>query len=306
MKRFAFLLVLAGILCFVLTAAAQNYYDDSYYDEYWYADGWSGQWTDNDPNSYSWGGQEYQYDWSSPDYVPDPSDNTGWSWDGGDWNDTGANADQWMTGETGIDDWNQMFTYSLDDWFWTGTLPDYGIVDNFVGYPQSYTLDCETRSAVDLAAFFNVRIDHGQFLNSLPKSDDPNEGFVGYYNDPRGKIPPASYGVYQEPVADLLRSYGLNAVGVVGFTDDALKYQISRGKPVMVWVIGNTEVGTPVSYTPSNGRTTTVAAYQHTVVVIGYDKENVTLQDGGLKYQRSWNTFDKSWGVLNNRAIYVK
>jgi len=71
----------------------------------------------------------------------------------------------------------------------------------------------------------------------------------------------------------------------------------------MVWVAGNTEVATPQYYTPSNGNSTKVVPYQHTVVVIGYDSQNVTIQDGAMRYTRSINTFLTSWAVLDNRGI---
>ena len=96
-------------------------------------------------------------------------------------------------------------------------------------------------------------------------------------------------------------------MGAYAYSEDALKAQISAGKPVMVWVVGNVELGYSVPYTAaSTGRTTYVVPYQHTVVVIGYDANTVTVQDGGMKYSRDWNTFLLSWGALGNRAIYVK
>ena len=65
-------------------------------------------------------------------------------------------------------------------------------------------------------------------------------------------------------------------------------------------------IGYSVPYTPaSTGRTTLVVPFQHTVVVIGYDANSVTIQDGGMKYTRDWNTFLVSWGALGNRAVYV-
>lgn len=186
-----------------------------------------------------------------------------------------------------------------------GPTPASAMIDGFVGYPQSFNLDCETRSAVDLAAYFGVPIDAMTFLTSLPKSDDPNEGFVGNYWDERGGLPPRGYGVYEAPVANLLSAFGLPSIGVTNFSWDGIKAQVAAGKPVMTWVIGNTTSGVPQSYTPSNGRTTTVAKWQHTVVVVGYDETagTVTLQDGGMRYTRSIQTFLDSWAILGNRAI---
>ena len=266
-----------------------------------------------EPITYEWAGQtntisfgsptpEPQTNYGSSDYVPVPvyqQQLNGWG--NGSWNQNDANSDQWF--------------YQVDDsWYddfsnWNGSqnVQPSAYVSGFTGYAQTYNLDCETRSAVDLAAYFGVNISSDEFLYFLPKSDDPNEGFVGSWTDARGHIPPASYGVYQEPVAALLRQYGLNAVGAYAYTEEALKAQISAGKPVMVWVVGNVEIGYAVPYTAaSTGHTTYVVPYQHTVVVIGYDENGVTIQDGALRYVRDWKTFLLSWGALGNRAIYVR
>lgn len=271
--------------------------------DYGYGNGYSYGY--EEPFSYDWYGQSYQVDNSYS--VPDTSwDDSGW------WENTPQQTTGTVPQTTTVTD-DGWFYLSVDDYFddwdsWTGTVevPVSAYVSGFVGYAQSYNLDCEARSAVDLAAYFGVNIAHSDFLARMPRSDDPNVGFVGNYTDTRGKIPPSSYGIYQEPVAELLRQYGLNAVSAYAYTENALKAQIAAGHPVMVWVVGNTEIGYSVPYTPaSTGRTTLVVPYQHTVVVIGYDANNVTLQDGAMKYTRPWSTFLVSWGALGNRAVYV-
>lgn len=197
--------------------------------------------------------------------------------------------------------WQQFGTDS-----YSALLPPSAVIDGFVGYAQSYNLDCETRSAIDLASYHGVKIDYMSFLTGLPKSDDPNEGFVGNYWDPRGGLPPNGYGVYEQPIADQLSRFGLASVGVANFTWEMVKAQVSVGNPVMVWVVGNTTEGTPVPYMPANGRTTVVVPYQHTVVVVGYDETagTVSLQDGGMRYTRGIQTFLNSWAVLGNRAVF--
>lgn len=184
--------------------------------------------------------------------------------------------------------------------------PEEAYITGVVGYAQLYTLDCEARSAVDLAAYFGISIDEIDFLNRLPRSDDPEEGFVGNYWDARGQIPPASYGVHAGPVAALLREYGLNAVDARGLSWDTIRSEIASGRPVMVWVINNTLPGWPVSYTASNGRTTTVAHYQHTVLVTGYNSEYVTILDGDTVYWRTIDQFLNSWSVLGYMAVLIQ
>jgi uncharacterized protein YvpB len=184
--------------------------------------------------------------------------------------------------------------------------PEEASINSIEGHAQLYTLDCESRSAVDMAAYFGVFIDENEFLNRLPLSDDPNEGFVGNYWDPRGQIPPASYGVYAGPIAALLREYGLNAYAASGLSWETIRNEIAYGRPVMAWVINNTYPGAPVSYTPSNGNTTTVAHFQHTVLVIGYTPSYAVILDGDIVYWRTIDQFLDSWSVLGNMAVLIQ
>jgi len=174
-----------------------------------------------------------------------------------------------------------------------------------VGHPQLYTLDCEARSAVDLAAFFGVEIDERDFLSKLPKSDNPEDGFVGDFRGPTGQIPPQSYGVYVKPVAALLRDYGLHAHAKTDYAWENLQAEIAAGRPVMVWIIGNTWPGYAVEYTTPDGQTTFVANFEHTGIVTAYDETTVTIVDGDLTYWRTQEEFLQSWSVLHNMAVTV-
>lgn len=187
----------------------------------------------------------------------------------------------------------------------TATLPSSARVDGVVGHRQISTLDCESRSAVDLAAFWGVSIDEREFIEGLPRSDDPEEGFVGSYNDTRGMIPPNSYGVYPPPIAARLRAYGLNAEERKGMGWRRLRAEIKAGRPVIAWVIGNVWPGQAVSYTAQNGNTVPVAAFEHTVIVVAYDEDTVTVVDENQVYTRTVREFLDSWAVLENRAVTV-
>ena len=98
--------------------------------------------------------------------------------------------------------------------------PEEAYVSGVVGYAQAYTLSCESRSAVDWAAFFGVYLTENQFLYALPRSDDPELGFVGNENGFWGNIPPYGYGVHAQPVADLLSEFGMPAIAQKNLTWD--------------------------------------------------------------------------------------
>jgi LysM repeat protein len=172
------------------------------------------------------------------------------------------------------------------------------------GRGQALPLDCESRSAVDWAGFFGVRISELEFFRRLPVSDDPDTGFVGSVYGRWGQIPPGPYGVHAAPVAALLQAYGVRAQAQRGLTWDSVRAEIDAGRPVMVWVVGHVSGSAAVSYTAaSNGHTTTVAPYEHTVIVTGYSTGAVTLLDGGTVYDRSLAQFITSWSVLGDMAI---
>ena len=186
-------------------------------------------------------------------------------------------------------------------------LPDQARVSGVVGHAQTLSLSCESRSAADWAAFFGFTIDELEFLYRLPVSDNPDTGFVGDVNGKWGRIPPDAYGVHADPVAALLREYGVSAEARHGMTWDDLRGEIAAGRPAVAWVVGHvTTVSQPALYTAPDGSTAIVAPYEHTVIVTGYTADKVLILDGRKIYFRPLEMFLGSWGVLGNMAIVAE
>lgn len=185
-------------------------------------------------------------------------------------------------------------------------LPAEAVIKGVVGHPQTLALSCESRSAVDWAAFFGTKIGELEFLNALPRSDNPEKGFVGDPNGVFGQIPPNPYGVHAAPVGALLRAYGIPAEDERGMSWDELRAEIADGQPVIVWVIGSVWWGKAVPYEASDGETVMVAPMEHTVIVIGYSPYSVAVLDNHLVYSVPIERFLASWGVLGNQAVYYR
>lgn len=190
---------------------------------------------------------------------------------------------------------------------WAQDLPEEAYVCCVYGAPQSYTLSCEARAAVDWAAFFGYAISEYEFMAALPASANPEEGFVGYWDDTWGNIPPQSYGAHPPPVAQTLRDFGVPATAHSHLTWDDLRREIAAGRPVIVWVIAQMWPGTPVEYEVSNGETIIVAHFEHTMILTGYNTTSVQVEDPltGETKSFSLDAFLSSWAVLGNRAILV-
>jgi uncharacterized protein YvpB len=185
------------------------------------------------------------------------------------------------------------------------SIPNSASISGVIGHPQGYSLSCEARSAVDWMAFWNVEASEADFLSQLPRSDNPDRGFVGNPNDLWGKIPPLSYGVHAEPVADLIRQYGLQAEARRDLAWDDLRGEIAAGRPVIVWIIGQMWTATPRPYTDSEGHNTIVAGFEHTMILTGYDETYVYVVDSfsGQSQVYGVQSFLNSWAVLGNMAV---
>ena len=169
-----------------------------------------------------------------------------------------------------------------------------------------YTLDCESQSAVDFARFFGVTIDERDFINRLPYSDDPEEGFVGAINGPMGQLPPSDYGIHAKPIAKLLREYGVNAKAVRGWDLDKIRYEIASGRPVIAWIVNLPFEIDSQEYTASNGNTTRVARFEHTWIITGYNMNVFTVVDSEWTYNVKISTFQQRWEALGNQAIVYR
>jgi len=181
--------------------------------------------------------------------------------------------------------------------------PDSANISGIYGSPQLYTLDCEAQSAVDWARFFGVNISELEFIDLLPLSDDPTQGFVGDINGAMGRLPPDDYGVHAAPVAALLHEYGLNAQAVSGWDLDDLKKEIAAGRPVIIWTVNLPYAVETSQYTASNGNTTTVARYEHTWIITGYNQHIFTVVDSEWTYNVKYSTLIERWGALGNQAV---
>lgn len=186
-------------------------------------------------------------------------------------------------------------------------LPEAAYVSGIIGHAQSYTLSCEARSAADLASFWGVYVTETQFLQALPRTDNPEKGFVGNPNDRWGDIPPNSYGVYAGPVAQALNDFGLQAEALKHLSWNDLRSQISEGNPVIVWVIGKMWPGTPQHYKASDGSTTIVAAFEHTMLLTGYSTDTIQVVDASNGAYQTYRLSDflTSWSVLGNMAVFA-
>ncbi len=175
------------------------------------------------------------------------------------------------------------------------------------GQAQERSLSCESRSACDLLVYWGCPTEEAAFLGGLTASDNPEYGFVGSVDDPGGGLPPAGYGVYEEPIARRLGALGAHPLALRGVDLDWLKRQLALRRPVIVWATAGLDAPPATTMQDAEGRTFPVVPYEHTFLAVGYTPGKIILLDPATGTTKKVPTarFDASWGVLGRRAVVV-
>lgn len=175
---------------------------------------------------------------------------------------------------------------------------------------QERTLNCEFRSATDLAAYYGRHFTWEQLFEIVgyDPTGNPHKGFAGRsVDDPPGGLYPAGYGVYAEPIARGLRQFGIAATAHQGQTLEWLKQKLADGHPVMVWAVAYMDVAEVVMWQTTDGATVKAVPFEHTFNVVGYDESGVLVNDPhtATTDYYNWGQFQASWALLGNMALTI-
>lgn len=178
---------------------------------------------------------------------------------------------------------------------------------------------CELTSLTMLLQYYGIKVDKMELVPELKKDPAPivyNDGRlilswgdpeVGFVGDITGRS--IGYGVYNQPLFELLKRYIKTAVNLSGSDLETLENQLSTGAPVVVW--------TTVTYTnppekewrewkTPEGKVIRATFKEHSVLVVGYDEKNVYINDplsGGKQVAVDKQTFLSGWNALGKQAI---
>lgn len=177
-------------------------------------------------------------------------------------------------------------------------------------HPQERNLNCEFRSATDLAAYYGWDFAWEELFKKVghDPNGNPYVGFVGRsIDDPPGGIYPAGYGVYAQPVAKGLREMGINATAYQKQTIEWLKQKLTEGDPIVVWATAGLSKSEVVEWETKNGVIVQGVPHEHTFTAVGYDEAGIYLNDpytGSTDYY-PWDRFQYSWALLDNMALTI-
>lgn len=176
---------------------------------------------------------------------------------------------------------------------------------------------CEVTSLAMVLQFAGVKVNKIQLANQLEKDVDPvvrdkngniikwgnpDDGFVG---DMTGKH--MGYAVFDKPLERLMAKYlSTRVVNLTNQPFEKLLSQVSKGKPVLVWTTGDYRLPDRWESWKHGNRIIKTPLDLHAVVLVGYDKEYVYVNDplsGRKNAKINKTTFIQSWVALKKRAL---
>jgi uncharacterized protein YvpB len=139
-------------------------------------------------------------------------------------------------------------------------------------------------------------------FGDIERWGNPTDGFVG---DMTGKS--RGYAVFDKPIEDLVNHYlPGRAVNLTNHSFDDVLNHVANGYPVVVWTTGDYRLpDRPESWLHGNDTINTPLDL-HAVVLVGYDKESVYLNDplsGKRQVPVNKPQFIESWHALKSRAV---
>ncbi|CAJ1188596.1 C39 family peptidase [Companilactobacillus nantensis] len=139
---------------------------------------------------------------------------------------------------------------------------------------------CEITAVTMMLQYAGAKVDKMQMAREMPRSSDPNYGYIGQPWDQTGIT------IFPSALMNLVEKYAGTAKDLTGQNFDAIKYQINIGHPVVTW---HTLYGFPY----------------HALVVTGYDSNYVYYNDcwTDQTLQMGINQFINNWNTQKRRAI---
>jgi len=171
-------------------------------------------------------------------------------------------------------------------------------------YKQEHSLSCEASAAAMAANFHGVSVSEHGILSALARHEDPHLGFRGNIDGPLGGT--SDYGVYAEPVRQALAGLGLQAEHFHGGPHEIRAY-IRQARPVIVWITYNLQAQSPRRVVLGDGSVVTLVPYEHTVLVVGYNRNGLWVNDpyAGTQDFYSEPEFARSFAYLGNMGLVV-
>lgn len=189
-------------------------------------------------------------------------------------------------------------------------------VPNICQHPEMPT-GCEATSLTMLMNWNGKALTNHEVVKAMPKGDkvqlidgewhggNPNKEFVGdpYEDD-------GSFGVFEKPILETIDVFLPNqGTDLTNLPFAELLEIVRSGEPVMAWTtIDQKTTFHSKTWSDSEGNTIKWHRYEHAVVIVGVDSENIFANDPTTGKEEKYNRelFERNWASMGRRAVTLK
>lgn len=172
-----------------------------------------------------------------------------------------------------------------------------------------YSLDCEVTALwylVQSHPRYRGLVERNALYNTVIYHDNPNKGFRGNMNGTRPGNSDRNYGLHAHALVEIGRRAGIPMEVIRSIHE--LRQRLCQGEPVIAWVRSTPGRQAPVlvrSYQDSNGTSYYTVAYEHAVLVTGYDQEMVRYRNpsDGRPHAMSWQQFEQEIRLFGKQMV---
>lgn len=170
-------------------------------------------------------------------------------------------------------------------------------------YQQQRSLSCEYASLSIATTMIGRPVSEYDIERVVPLADNPHRGYRGDIEGEWGNTD--DYGVYNEPLAEALPSFGLRGEAIYGSREDLMR-ELDLGRPTVVWLAMRGDDASFDAFA-ADGERYQLTQWMHVMLAYGYDETGVYLTDPGTAVLRhyDWTTFIAMWEVMDGMALSV-
>lgn len=176
---------------------------------------------------------------------------------------------------------------------------------------------CEATALTMLLNWGGKKLTNHEVVKALPKGDRVSlidgvwrggNPFIEFVGDPYEDE--GSFGVFEEPILKTIDAFMPHqGVDLTNQPFDKLLEIVQRGKPVMAWTtIDQQTTFHSKTWTDQDGQTIKWHRYEHAVVIVGFDDEDIIANDPTTGKEEHYNRelFERNWASMGKRALTLK
>ena len=175
-----------------------------------------------------------------------------------------------------------------------------------------YALDCELTALWYLLQThprYQDRVARDALYSSIVYHENPNKGFRGDMRGPRPGNSDLNYGMHARALADAGQRIGVPMQVIRSVYE--MKQHLCRGEPVIAWMRSAQGRGRHLlvqSYQDAEGAPYYTVAYEHAVLVTGYDGEKIWYRDpsNGRLFTMGWRLFENEILLFDKQMTAIR